>query len=176
MQEFEICYGLSELPSNAVVTYRKAAKAVIEKDGKLLLIYTNQGDYKFPGGGYKNSENAAECIVREMLEETGYQVEKVGKLFGIVLEQKVDDFEPGTYFSMKSEYYSVTIDENNKQKQNLDDYEKEQEFRPVFVEIQEAIENIERILNDLNRKQNPWIKRENDVLKWLSEKGGLRNE
>lgn len=48
MQEFEICYGLSELPSNAVVTYRKAAKAVIEKDGKLLLIYTNQGDYKFP--------------------------------------------------------------------------------------------------------------------------------
>ena len=93
MQEFEICYGLSELPSNAVVTYRKAAKAVIEKDGKLLLIYTNQGDYKFPGGGYKNSENAAECIVREMLEETGYQVEKVGKLFGIVLEQKVDDFE-----------------------------------------------------------------------------------
>ena len=86
-------YGLSELPSNAVVTYRKAAKAVIEKDGKLLLIYTNQGDYKFPGGGYKNSENAAECIVREMLEETGYQVEKVGKLFGIVLEQKVDDFE-----------------------------------------------------------------------------------
>ena len=43
MQEFEICYGLSELPSNAVVTYRKAAKAVIEKDGKLLLIYTNQG-------------------------------------------------------------------------------------------------------------------------------------
>ena len=46
MQEFEICYGLSELPSNAVVTYRKAAKAVIEKDGKLLLIYTNQGDYK----------------------------------------------------------------------------------------------------------------------------------
>ena len=162
MQEFEICYGLSELPSNAVVTYRKAAKAVIEKDGKLLLIYTNQGDYKFPGGGYKNSENAAECIVREMLEETGYQVEKVGKLFGIVLEQKVDDFEPGTYFSMKSEYYSVTIDE--------------QEFRPVFVEIQEAIENNERILNDLNRKQNPWIKRENDVLKWLSEKGGLRNE
>ena len=38
MQEFEICYGLSELPSNAVVTYRKAAKAVIEKDGKLLLL------------------------------------------------------------------------------------------------------------------------------------------
>ena len=108
-----------------------------------------------------------------MLEETGYQVEKVGKLFGIVLEQKVDDFEPGTYFSMKSEYYSVTIDENNKQKQNLDDYEKEQEFRPVFVEIQEAIENNERILNDLNRKQNPWIKRENDVLKWLLEKRGL---
>lgn len=58
----------------------------------------------------------------------------------------------------------------------MDDYEKEQEFRPVFVEIQEAIENNERILNDLNRKQNPWIKRENDVLKWLSEKGGLRNE
>ena len=156
----------------AAWTAHVTVATVIEKDGKLLLIYTNQGDYKFPGGGYKNSENAAECIVREMLEETGYQVEKVGKLFGIVLEQKVDDFEPGTYFSMKSEYYSVTIDENNKQKQNLDDYEKEQEFRPVFVEIQEAIENNERILNDLNRKQNPWIKRENDVLKWLSEKGG----
>ena len=41
------------------------------------------------------------------------------------------------------------------------------------MEIQEAIENNERILNDLNRKQNPWIKRENDVLKWLSEKGGV---
>ena len=119
-------------------------RSVIEKDGKLLLIYTNQGDYKFPGGGYKNSENAAECIVREMLEETGYQVEKVGKLFGIVLEQKVDDFEPGTYFSMKSEYYSVTIDENNKQKQNLDDYEKEQEFRPVFgIVLEQKVDDFE---------------------------------
>lgn len=76
---------------------------------------------------------------------------------------------------MKSEYYSVTIDEIiNRSK--IWTIMKRAGVQTSFVEIQEAIENNERILNDLNRKQNPWIKRENDVLKWLSEKGGLRNE
>ncbi len=40
------------------------------------------------------------------------------------------------------------------------------------MEIQEAIENNERILNDLNRKQNPWIKKRKRCFEMVIRKKG----
>ena len=51
------------------------AGAIIMKDGKLLMV-SNGGDYLYSvGGRLKFGETAEEAIVREVLEETGVQME-----------------------------------------------------------------------------------------------------
>lgn len=163
----ELKYGLSEIPTGAKTIRRRAAKAVIRKDEKILMVLTNKGDYKFPGGGYKDSETVEQCLKREMLEETGYPLVSVGQCFCSVLEQNPDKFEEGCFFSMMSEYYLCDIDDLSQGEQMLDDYEQEQDFKPVFVEIRKAIENNENLLNSNREDINVWVKRETDVLKQL---------
>lgn len=51
---------------------RIAIRGIIIHEDKLLLVETNKGDLKFPGGGIHNSETFEECIIREVKEETGY--------------------------------------------------------------------------------------------------------
>jgi len=56
--------------------------ALIYHDGSLLLVHHKKEDRDYwlmPGGGLEAAESIEECIKREMLEETGYEVEP-GKL------------------------------------------------------------------------------------------------
>lgn len=41
------------IEGDSKVNYRETIKAVIVRKNKILLIHTNKGDYKFPGGGWK---------------------------------------------------------------------------------------------------------------------------
>jgi len=69
----EIKYpGLPRLP------IRLSAKAVIFKDGKVLLNRIKRGEtfsYAWPGGGQEWGETLEECLHREVWEETGVKVE-----------------------------------------------------------------------------------------------------
>ena len=60
---------------------RNSAKALILKDGKLLLNshLTSTGElyYDLPGGGQNPYETMEEAVVREVREETGLRVEPV---------------------------------------------------------------------------------------------------
>jgi 8-oxo-dGTP pyrophosphatase MutT (NUDIX family) len=53
----------------------KACGAVIEKDGKILVIYQNNGFWGFPKGHVEDGETEKETAEREILEETGLKVE-----------------------------------------------------------------------------------------------------
>ena len=53
----------------------KACGSVIEKDGKILLIFQNNGFWGFPKGHVEKDETEAETAVRETFEETGIWVE-----------------------------------------------------------------------------------------------------
>lgn len=64
---------------------RIAAYGVIIRDGRLLLSHWNEAGYEswtLPGGGLEPGEDPANAAIREVFEETGYQVE-LGKLLGI---------------------------------------------------------------------------------------------
>lgn len=50
-------YGITEIPENYGIIERKAAKGIVLAGDKILLIFNNHGDYKFPGGGLKSGEN-----------------------------------------------------------------------------------------------------------------------
>lgn len=55
---------------------RKGGYAVIfnSKMNEVLTVQTSRGDYFLPGGGIENHENHLQCLEREILEETGYNV------------------------------------------------------------------------------------------------------
>ncbi|WP_179298854.1 NUDIX domain-containing protein [Evansella halocellulosilytica] len=62
---------------------RKAVYAVIlnrERD-RFLTVQNEQEHYFLPGGGIKSDESHKECLHRELLEETGYEI-KVNGLLG----------------------------------------------------------------------------------------------
>ena len=55
---------------------RKACRAIIIEDDKLLLSYAKNIDqYMLPGGGIEIGESEVECVKRELIEETGYSIE-----------------------------------------------------------------------------------------------------
>lgn len=61
---------------------------VIREDGKIAVFNkSNKNEYKLPGGGIEGDENPEEAFKREVLEETGCEVEIIDNL-GITEEYK----------------------------------------------------------------------------------------
>ena len=52
----ELVIDLKDYKEDAKVFKRTAARGIIEKDGKFLIIHSKYGDYKFPGGGKEEGE------------------------------------------------------------------------------------------------------------------------
>ena len=55
------------------------AGAIIEQDGKILLIDRSDGlGYTIPGGIVRHKETVEKCVLREVREETGYDIKLTG--------------------------------------------------------------------------------------------------
>ncbi len=157
------------LDKSKTIINRIAIRCVAFKDGKLLLIRTNKGDLKFPGGGVEESESHIETLAREILEETGYMLKAIGDVLGDTYEARVMQNEKDRILAMRSVYYFCEIDFNNKLEQKLDDYEKQFGFEVVFATINEALEVNENILLGDKENINIWVNREAEVLKELTK-------
>ena len=150
------------------VNYRETIKAVIVRKNKILLIHTNKGDYKFPGGGVEGQESHSECLIREVAEETGYINCIMKEKLGSVMERKFDKFDNMALFEMTSHYYLCELINDEKIAQQLEDYESAQEFSPEWIILDEAIEHNEKNMNSLEK--NTWVEREMFVLKELKNR------
>lgn len=159
--------GLTELDDKKKIFLREAIRGIIIKNGLLLLVQTNKGDYKLPGGGMKSHENHKEALIREISEETGYRVLNIKNKIGEVIEQQIDSFENDAYFKMISHYYLAQVNDEVGE-QDLDNYEKEQDFTAKLVKINDAIEHNEKVIAENPPDMNSWIYRETLVLKELS--------
>ncbi len=158
----ELTLDLKNYKENGSVFKRTAVRGIICRDGKYLVIRSNKhGDYKFPGGGMKNGESAKDTLIREVKEETGFNViaNNISSDGFIVHEKRKGD--PEDMMQMESYYFFCDVyDESGKT--NLDDYEKEEDYRAEWHCIEDIIRNNEAI-KDFD--EIPWIVRETMVMK-----------
>jgi 8-oxo-dGTP pyrophosphatase MutT (NUDIX family) len=156
---------------------RNAARGIVKRDDKFLLIYIDLYDvYKFPGGGVEPGETYKDTLKREFIEETGYRITDVGNLEykTIEIDKSMDDGYD--YWMHESSYYLAEVSEEQGELQpdieELEeaghdiDYEK-----PVWVTIDEAIETNKKLLS--NPKFKTFIKRELFVLEEVKRDASL---
>jgi hypothetical protein len=85
---------------------------------------------------------------------------------GVVIERHCDDYDKEAIFQMNSHYYLCELT-GEVVAQQLDDYEFDQEYTPKWVDLDDAIQQNEKMINQY--EENVWIHRENFVLKELKK-------
>lgn len=148
---------------------RTAARGVIPRGGKLLMIHTDRGDYKFPGGGVEPGESIEAALRRELLEETGRKLLGAPEYVAVAHERRrgmVVDI-----LLMDSHYFLCQVGEDEAPLK-LDDYEAEERFTPVWIAPKEALD----ANRALDPEANPWLQREVLVLEALIENGLIQGD
>ena len=110
---------------------RPASRGLVIKDGKVLLTYeAHTGVYMSPGGGREGEESFEDCCIRELKEESGYDVIPI-EPFLIINEYCFDTCYEAHYFLCE-----IT----GEGKQSLTPTEIDHGVCPRWLTIDEAIE------------------------------------
>ena len=120
---------------------RPSVRAVIIRDSKIAMVYSQKFDYyKFPGGGIEKNEDHKQTLIREVSEEVGLTVipDSVEELGSVLRVQKSRTNE-NEIFEQENYYYTCNV-MNSSVAQSLDDYELEEGFRLEYVRPEHAIE------------------------------------
>lgn len=158
----EIAMEKDGLPENGSVFRRTAARGIAFREGKLLAIHTDIGDYKFPGGGVEPEESLEQALGRELLEETGYSLIGGTQLWGIAHERRRG--RTADILEMDSYYFLCQVNDVQVS-QKLDDYEAAEHFTPVWIELDMALRANQNLVDDAQ----PWLQREILVMERLKE-------
>lgn len=110
---------------------RIASRGIIVENGRILLSHElNTGVYMSPGGGLEANETLEECCIRELREETGYEVKPL-KHFIVINEYCFETLYVSNYF---------ICEKVGESKQALTDIEIEHGIVPEWVDIEKALE------------------------------------
>jgi len=152
---------------NGKTVHRTAVRAIILHGRELLMVFSSAvGDYKFPGGGVDNGESHEQALARELREECGASLLSMDGELGAVIEYNFAEEKDFDVFKMTSHYYFCQA-EDDFGAQKLDDYERDLGFKPVWVDIEDAISN-NRALLALPTPPD-WLRREIFVLEHIRQ-------
>lgn len=148
--------------------HRTAVRGVAWRGPRLLLVHSAAvGDYKFPGGGLVFGETHAQTLAREMREECGLQLLRLGRPIGAVVEYNFAKDIGFDTFMMTSHYYECEVSDEQGQ-QRLEDYEAALDFRPEWIEVRTALQANRSMLG--SPRAPGWLTREIFVLEYLDGK------
>ena len=124
---------------------------IINSNNEILLGYLG-GTYQFPGGHLEGTETKEECLIREVMEETGIDInDKYEEPFYRIVYYSKDYPEDGTNRYCEFNYYIVrTNDKFDTSKTKYDDYEIENNYELRYIKLND----FENILNsDMNNNE-----------------------
>ncbi len=154
-----------DYPSEGEVFRRPSARAIIVKDGRLVMLYSQKHRYyKLPGGGIEPDESIVDAMMREVREETGLTViPETVREYGYVHRIEKGKFEP---IFVQDNYYFFCETAEKMQETALTPEECEEGFVLAHPTPQEAIAaNQLAATGDLA----VMLQRENRVLELLLE-------
>lgn len=152
---------LGEYTSADAFRGRTAARGIIRRDGKYLMVRGKSGDYKFPGGGTEQGETLTDTLKREIAEETGYSINPESVRFcGITTEKRTVGTED---ILVMTSYYYVCETDGNAGERKPDEYE------AVWTELSEALHGNRHMADT---EHCPWIIREMKVMEYLLSDAG----
>ena len=159
----ELFFFQEGLPNGGSVFRRKAARGIVFRAGKLLMLWNDRESYAFPGGGLESGESLVQALARELREETGFRLEGEPQLWAVTHERRRG--LTADILEMESFYFLCDVGENQGALQ-LDEHEAREHCRPVWVEPREAL-RANRVVTE--KEYSPWLLRDIGVLERLME-------
>ncbi len=131
---------------------RLATRAIVVRNGKILMLYTARyDDYSLPGGGVDDGEDIIVGLMRELQEETGAQNIRNIIPFGVYEEFRPWYKPEYDTVHMRSYCYFCDIDEELGETQ-FESYEVTNGMKPVWLSIDDAIAHNEHTLANSDKK------------------------
>ena len=142
----EVIYNKENLKEEDINNRVYRARALlINPDNEILLGFC-ENTYQFPGGHVDDEETLAECLKREVLEETGITIEdKDYTPFYVIKYYNRNHPEEGINRYTELNYFIVKTDQKyDLNKMNLDEWETEKNFELRYVKLTD----FEKVLNE----------------------------
>lgn len=158
----ELRIDLHDYKEDGRVGRRFTERGIIRKGELYLFIFDKLGHYSFPGGGKDEGEKPQETLIREMQEETGYDVVKdTIKHYLTVFERRRGRYDD--ILEMNSQFYCCQVSDKEGAK-NLSAYEAEHEYKNRWVTLEEAYRVNKEVLD---REDCSFIVRDTKVMEIL---------
>jgi 8-oxo-dGTP diphosphatase len=94
------------------VVNRETVRAIIHKDGKLLMTFSpSKEDFRFPGSGIYLGESQRESLLSKLVQTCGIRPSQVNSKIGIITEYHYDE-KNETLHTVTSHYYHCEIEES----------------------------------------------------------------
>lgn len=148
-----IIYNDDNLDRNDINKEVKRAKVILKNSNDELLLAFSRNNYYLVGGHVEDNESYEDCLKREVLEETGIELE-IGKVRPyFVVEYLCKDYpNEGDNTNYIANYYVITCDlKPNLSKVKLTDGEKEGGFELKYIHKDEVINVLEDALNTCSK-------------------------
>ncbi len=149
---------------------RSSSRSIIIRGGRIAMVRSLKYDYyNFPGGGIEPGESRLDAVIRETLEEAGLRVIPGSiREYGYVHRIQKSPVDETECFVQDNFYYFCEA-EDGPEAQDLEDYEAEEGFTPVFIEPEAAI--FSNRCRDRDPQKQVGIEREARVLELLLSEG-----
>ena len=131
----------------------KRAKAIIINSNDELLLASSRNNYYLVGGHVEDDESDKDCLHREILEETGIDLEIKDIRPYFVVEYLCKDYpEVGDNTNYIANYYLVGCDKKpDLEKVELTEGEKEGGFELKYIHKNEVMRVLEESLNTCSK-------------------------